>query len=96
MGLGGELRQAEIQELGLAARGHENVGGLEVAMNDAFLVRGIQRVGDLHTNLDDGLDCKNTPGDTFLERFTLEQLHHDERLPIVFPNFVNSADVGMV
>src|SRR5882724_9882504 len=65
-------------------------------MDDTFLVRGIERVGNLHTDLEDGLDCKNTPGDTFLERFALEQLHHDERLPIVFPNFVNGADIGMI
>jgi hypothetical protein len=96
MALRGELRQAKIEELGLAARGHENVCGLDIAMNDAFLVCGIQRVGDLHTDLEDGLDCKNAPGDTFLKRFALEQLHHDERLPIVFPNFVNGTDVRMI
>ncbi len=44
-----QLRQAEIQNLGLerpAARNDENVRGLDVAMNDALLVSGIEGVGN--------------------------------------------------
>ena len=41
------LRQAEVQHLHLAFGRHLHVGGLQVAVNDAFLVRGFQRLGDL-------------------------------------------------
>src|SRR5262249_62397073 len=31
-----------------------------------------------------------------LERLSFEELHDDERLPLVFPNVINGADVGVV
>ena len=43
-----QLRQAEVEHLGLAARRHEDVRRLDVAVDDALGVRGVERVGDLH------------------------------------------------
>ena len=40
------LGQPEVEDLGVAAWADEDVGGLDVAVNDARAVRGIQRVGD--------------------------------------------------
>src|SRR6202035_4018507 len=42
-----KLCQTEIEDLRPAARGDKNVGRLDVAVNDAFRVRGIESVGDL-------------------------------------------------
>jgi len=42
------LGEAEIQNLRLAARRDEKIGGLDVAMNDACRVRRVQRVGNLN------------------------------------------------
>ena len=42
-----DLRQAEVEHLRDAAPGEENVGGLDVAMRDAFGMRGLERLGDL-------------------------------------------------
>ena len=42
-----DFGQSEVENLGMPALGDEDVRGLDVAMNDAFGVRGIQRVGNL-------------------------------------------------
>ena len=44
---GDDLGQTEVENLGVAALSDEDVGGLDVAMDDAFGVRRIQRIGDL-------------------------------------------------
>ena len=41
------LRQAEIQDFDMAALDNENVGGLDVAVNDALRVRRVQCVRNL-------------------------------------------------
>ncbi len=42
-----ELRQAEVEDLGAAVAGYQDVGWLDVAMDDAASVRGIERRGNL-------------------------------------------------
>ncbi len=42
-----DLRQPEIENLGVSALGNKDVGRLDVAMNNAFRVRRIQSVRDL-------------------------------------------------
>ena len=43
---GDDLCQAEVQHLGASALGDKNVGGLYIAVDDAFAVRVIERIGD--------------------------------------------------
>jgi len=43
------LRQAEVENLGVSALCYENIGGLEVAMDDARLMGGVQRIGDVNS-----------------------------------------------
>ena len=42
-----DLRQTKIQNLGVPALGHEDVRGLDVAVDDAFGVGGVECVGNL-------------------------------------------------
>ncbi len=41
------LGQAEVEELGLASSGDQNVAGLEVAMDDQIAMRVAYRIADL-------------------------------------------------
>src|SRR5215472_303 len=43
-----QFSQAEVQNLDLAVDGYKNVGRFDVAMDDAFTVRGRQALGGLH------------------------------------------------
>jgi hypothetical protein len=42
-----DLRHAEVQHLGVASRRHDDVGRLQIAMDDPLLVRCVEGVGDL-------------------------------------------------
>lgn len=47
-----ELREAKVEQLGPARLGDEDVGGFQVAMDDPFLVRRVERIDDLDGDLD--------------------------------------------
>ena len=55
----GQFCQAEIQNLGLArpaSRDHENIRGLNVAVDDAFLVRCVQPIRNLNGEIEQRVD----------------------------------------
>ena len=66
------LAEAEVEHLDLAVSGHHHVGGLQVAMDDAFLVGRGDRVRDL---AGDGDRVVGRHRPRFLE-------HHVERLAV--------------
>jgi hypothetical protein len=43
------FRQPKIQNLSVAALGHEDIGGLYVTMNDASAMRSIEGIGNLNS-----------------------------------------------
>ena len=96
-----EFGDPEVQNLRLAALRNKNVGGLNVAMNDAFLVRGIQAVGNLDGVIDQLMQSAGRAVscaclDPFAKRHALQQLHNDEGLAVVLAQLVDRADVGVV
>ena len=92
----GDFRQAEVENLGVSALGDENVGGLDVAMDDAFAVRGVERVGDFDGEAEQDIHFERTAGDAMLQGQAVEILHGDEGLAVLFADVVDGADVGMV
>jgi hypothetical protein len=71
--LGAELREPEVEHLHLLARRHEDVRRLDVAVDDAVCVGGVERLGDLNAERQDvgrrerpatdaigGLPCKSS------------------------------------
>jgi len=45
--------KTEVEDLDLAVGCHANVRGLQIAVNDAALVRGLESLGDLSADADD-------------------------------------------
>ncbi len=80
----------------MAAFGDENVGGLDVAMNDALGVRGVEAVGDVDGEGEEAFEVHGAAGDGVLEGLALEVLHRDEGLAVGVADFVDGADVGVV
>ena len=83
----GHLRQSEVEHLHRAVGLDLDVGGLQVAMRDASLVRGFQRVGDLPRDAQSFIE-RHRP----FRRFALDVLHHQ----VIWADVVQRANVGMI
>ena len=91
-----QLGQPEVEDLGLPAPGDEDVGRLDVPVNDPFGVRGLQTVGHLERHREDLVHPQPLPEDALLQRLALEQLHRNEVLPLMLVDVVDGADVRMI
>ena len=86
--------EAEIEHLDVASR-HHDVAGLDIAMEDAFGVRGFQGIGDLRA---EGKGCaclQRLITDVAAERAALQQLHDQVRTALRLACVENGADIGM-
>ena len=80
----------------MAAIGDEKIGGLDVAMDDAFGVRGVERVGDFDAEIEQRFHIEGPAGNAVLQRHAVEKFHDDEGASIVLADFVDGADIGMI
>ena len=76
--------------------GDEDVGGLDVAVNNALAVRGLQSFGDFDGEREQAFDVHGTAGDAMLQGYAVQKFHGNERLLAVLADFVDGADVGMI
>ncbi len=70
--------------------------GLDVAMEDAFGVRRVERIGDLRGDVEHVPQLERAPGEAPIERLAVEQLHGEIELSPVLIEAVDRADVRMV
>jgi hypothetical protein len=61
-----DFGETEIENFDVAALGDENVGGLDVAVDDAFGVRGIEGVRDLNGDVEETIEFDRLTGDDVL------------------------------
>src|SRR6266850_7620148 len=74
----GNLCQAEIENLGVTALGDKNVGWLDVTVNDALGVGGVERVSNFDCEGEQGFQLQRATSDAVLERGALEEFHRNE------------------
>ena len=80
----------------MVALGDEQVGRLDVAVDDAAPVRRIEGVGHLSRQRDDPRGRHRAVLDQFTHGHALEALHDDEGLALVLAEFVDGADVRVL
>ena len=92
-----QLGQAEVEDLRLPAAGDEDVGRLDVAVDDAG------RCARRRARRRSGWPCPapapgrmGLPCDAVLQRLAFQALHDDEGLALVLADVVDGADVRMV
>jgi hypothetical protein len=76
--------------------GDENVGGLDVPVNNACRVSRVESVSDFDCLCEKLLNFRRTPADSMLQRHAIEKLHGDERMTGMFADLIDGADVGMI
>jgi hypothetical protein len=65
-------------------------------VHDSLGVRGLERVRDLDPDVEERGDLEGAPADALGESLALEELHGDERAPVVLVDRVDGADPGVV
>ena len=92
----GELGQPEVQHLHLPAPGDEDVRRLDVAVQDPVSMRGVEGVGHLHGDVEQGTELEGPAVQSLVERLALEQLHGQVALSGFFVKAVHGADVRVI
>ena len=76
--------------------GNENVGRLNIAVNNPFRMGSIQGVCDLDRQGEETIEFHGPPIDQMFQRLAGKTLHHDEKVSFMLADFMNRANVGMV
>ena len=92
----GNFGEAEVENFRAATLGDENVCGLDVAVNDASVVSGVEGVGAVDADFEEAFEFQRARGDEVLQRGAVEEFHCDKGAAVVFADVVDGADVGMI
>jgi hypothetical protein len=87
---------AEIEHLHAAIGGHHHVGGLEVPVDDAFSMRGRERIRDGRRNGEQTIDREAALRNHAVERLALDQLHREEVDAVGLFDRMERHDVRMI
>jgi hypothetical protein len=86
----------DCENLGVPAFGDKDVGRFDVAVDYAFRVSCVKRVGNLDSERQDQFGVQRLASDAMLQSQPVQEFHRDERFAVLVVNFVYGADVGMI
>ena len=82
-GLGEQLGDAEVENLGHAGRGHQDIGGLQVTVDNEILVQVLHGLAHGPMETEPVPDGKVPLGTIDVERLAGHELHDEVRTPVV-------------
>ena len=88
--------EAEVENFGGTAVGDKDVGRLDVAMDDAFGMGGVEGIGNFDGNGKMGGEIEGALRDAVLEGHAVEIFHDQESFASIFANIVDGADIRMI
>ena len=74
----------------------KDVRWLDVAVNDAFAMGGVERVGDLGAEIEHEVDGQRFSVDAVFEGLAFEIFHRQVGSAVFFADVIDGADVGVV
>src|ERR1039458_7775993 len=80
----------------MATPGNEDVGGLDVAVDNAFCMCGVEPVCNLNGESKEQFGFQWPTANAMLQGQPVQKLHGDERFAVLVVNFVDGADVWMI
>ena len=89
------LRDVEVHEPGHALAVDHHVERLHVAMDEAYLVEGLEAVRDLRCPLEDLLGLEGLPPEHRAQVLPFDELHAQPQAPALVSGREDPADVGM-
>jgi hypothetical protein len=89
------LGKAEVEDFDEALGSDDDVGTLQIAMDDAAVVSAGERGGNLNAVAEDGLRRQPVSRAHGVQRLAFDEFHHDVEFAVGFADLVNGADVGM-
>ena len=89
-------RDAEIEQLDVAARRDLDVRRLQIAMNHAAIVCGVERFSDGLRDADGLAHRDRAAAQPLLERDAFDKLQHQRANAIDLDGVVDGGDAGMV
>jgi hypothetical protein len=90
-----QLRQTEVENLRPVLFTDEDIRRLDVAMDDALGVRGIECVRELDRDIQQVRDLQRSTVDAIAEALAPEGLHHDVRCALIVADVEDGADAGV-
>ncbi len=94
--IGVDFREAEIEHLDDAARCGLDVGGFEIAVNDALPMRSVQGVGDLSRDAQCLGEWNAAALEPLGQRWSLDELEDEAAVGVGLDHAVNGGDIGMI
>src|SRR6476660_8992062 len=80
----------------MSTPGDEDVGGFDVAMDNALCVRCVESVSYLDAYIEQDFDVDRTAHDEVFESLTVEKFHGYEGHTVLFVNLMDGANVRVV